>query len=304
MHTQVFQRAWRIAKRFKFISLAFCHAALIFTPGVASSQLLGTPGNAQSDSYMINQTFDRQSFFKDINIWVVTKEFAETFGMRPEMIDPELKGVEAVAFRIEDGGSPLCGMGGKAESCQKPSRCMLEIYVDERKHPLPWVTDQKADWHWRYNSSVALRTSTEKDGIVSLPDPRFIPNRVFKGNSSLHPFWDKNSGKEAVYFDISYLGGDWANASDVLGYKRGVIAGLTLVSFSQWCMSPNAAKRQLVYRLEVREEIMSPTIERFHEFIVPGRFVDQLRSALKAHTEEQLKFLRGVVERASSNQSK
>ena len=41
---------------------------------------------------------------------------------------------------------------------------MLDIYIDEKKHPLPWATDQKADWHWRFNSSVALRTANERDG--------------------------------------------------------------------------------------------------------------------------------------------
>ena len=93
-------------------------AACIAAP--AHAQLIGSSRNASSERYEINQTFDGQSYFRDNNSWVVTKEFADTFGMPPSAVDSELKGIEAAAFRIEDSGRPLCGMGGKAENC-KPS---------------------------------------------------------------------------------------------------------------------------------------------------------------------------------------
>ena len=91
--------------------------------------------NVQSDRYVINQTFDGQSFFKDNNVWVYTPKFAETFGMPQEGVYPELKGIEAAAFRIEDTGYKLCGMGGKAENCKDNYRCIIDIYIDETKTP-------------------------------------------------------------------------------------------------------------------------------------------------------------------------
>ena len=47
----------------------------------------GTERNQSSQRYEINQTFDGQAFFKDNNVWVYTKEFADLFGMPAKHIE-------------------------------------------------------------------------------------------------------------------------------------------------------------------------------------------------------------------------
>ncbi len=108
---------------------------LIFPGGALAQE---KKRNVQSDRYSINQTFDGEAFFKDNNVWVYTQKFADTFGMPPEGIYSELKGIEAAAFRIEDCNYKMCGMGRKAENCMANYRCITDIYIDETKTPLPW----------------------------------------------------------------------------------------------------------------------------------------------------------------------
>jgi hypothetical protein len=264
--------------------------------------------NLTSDRYEINQTFDGQSFTKDNNIWVYTAEFAETFGMPKSGIDPQLTGIEAAAFRVEDPGYKLCGMGGDIKQCMNQERCMLDVYVDERKHPLPWAyPEQMADWHWRYNSSVFLRMPTEKDGIPMKATARFIPNKVFASASSLHPFVDPSTKKEANFFENSRVDGDGDltfNFVNVWGYKRQLIAGLTLISLSPGCVSPNESKKQVLYRLESRDGIFSPALKRFLEFTLPATFTQDIKDILKSHSETNMKYFRSLFENKSTTEPK
>lgn len=264
--------------------------------------------NLTSDRYEINQTFDGQSFTKDNNIWVYTAEFAEIFGMPKNGIDPKLTGIEAAAFRVEDPGYKLCGMGGNVRQCMSQERCMLDVYVDERKHPLPWAyPEQMADWHWRYNSSLFLRIPTEKDGIPVQATARFTPNQVTASASSLHPFADPITTKEAIFLENSRIDGDGDltfNFVNVLGYKRQLIAGLTLISLSHGCISPNESKRQVLYRLESRDKIFSPPLKRFFEFTLPATFTLHIKDVLKTHSETNMKYFRSLFENKSTTESK
>lgn len=252
--------------------------------------------NSASDCYTMNQTFDGRSFRKDNNIWTVTKGFAEAFGMPAEWIDPALSGIEAAAFRIEEGYK-LCGMGGKVEQCMKSDRCMLDIYVDERKHPLPWATAQKADWHERFSSLHWLRTPTEKEG-ARLPDtPNFIPNPAFKSFSSLRPFADPDSKKEAIFLanSSSPNEGDLSfSAAMVYGYHRQAISKLSLVSLNVSCTTPNQSRKQITFRLEARDQIFSPALRRFLEFKLSEKFTQELREVLKAQLEVNSQYYRSL----------
>lgn len=62
-------------------------AGLVFCSSAETQQ---RPRNVTSDRYAVNQAFDGQAFVKDNNFWVYTPSFAETFGMPPEGIDPQL----------------------------------------------------------------------------------------------------------------------------------------------------------------------------------------------------------------------
>jgi hypothetical protein len=73
----------------------------------------------------------RVRFTRDLWIWVVTPEFAKQYCMPKEFVSEELKGAEAIAFKMY--GEPdqsSCGFGGKSEVCDGGSKELrFEIYV-------------------------------------------------------------------------------------------------------------------------------------------------------------------------------
>jgi hypothetical protein len=252
------------------------------------------PLNIQSDRYVVNQTFDQQSFPKDNNVWVYTARFAELFGMAPEGVDPALQGIEAAAFRVEEKSYKSCGMGGKAENCMDEYRCFTDVYVDESRHPLPWANDhQQADWLSDYNSIRWLRTPTERGGRPKAPTG-VIPNPAVDRMFTLHPFADPETRREVNWFqngnapglgDLSY------NVVQVYGYKRNAIAGLTMITLHDGCMTYNTEKKRVTFRLESREEIASPTLKRFHEFQLPVAKSNAIRELRFSRAREYFKEL-------------
>ncbi|MBC3873678.1 hypothetical protein [Undibacterium flavidum] len=72
----------------------------------------------------------RVRYTKDPWIWVVTPEFAAKYCMPEAFIDPELKGVEAVAVKVrEEQDEEICGWGDRVEVCNKARSLRFEIYV-------------------------------------------------------------------------------------------------------------------------------------------------------------------------------
>jgi hypothetical protein len=291
---------WRIGvikdKYIPIIALALVVAGVnAYAQGQAPSQE-GYSRNTLSDRHETNQTFDGQAFTKDNNIWAYTAAFAEIFGMSKDGVDNQLVGIEAIAFRIEDPGYRLCGMGGKVEQCMNQNRCMLDVYIDERKHPLPWLhPEQKADWHWRYSSSFFLRTPTEKDGAPIKETAEFVPNRGINRTSTLHPFADPVSRKEVAWFTNARSSANDGHGGDLVliwGFKRNVIAGLTILSLSQGCTLPNDSKRNssIVFRLESRDSMTGPTIKNFHEFSFPATFSQKIQEAIQLSKEANARY--------------
>ena len=290
-------------------------------PALAQNKSL-TPKkrNVQTHRYVINQTFKGQSFFKDNNVWVYNQKFADTFGMPPEDIYPELKGIEAAAFRIEDTNYKTCGMGGKAENCMDDYRCVTDIYIDETKNPLPWATDQQADWLNEYNSLLWLRLpsapKTPEEKVIDRENNRILykppqggrgtqvpagvmPNLVVNlGTFTLRPFADPVTHKEANYFQNADMPGNSDldyNLVTIYGYKRAVIAGLTMITLRYHYSNRNEKKQVVTFRLESREEIFSPTLKRFHEFQLPKVFGDKIESQLQARTARDVEYYKKLL---------
>ena len=70
-------------------------------------------------------------YTKDNFLWAVTPEFARKFCMSQEFVSSELKGAEAVAFRIvEDADEEHCGWGGREDVCARGKELRFEIYLD------------------------------------------------------------------------------------------------------------------------------------------------------------------------------
>lgn len=244
-----------------------------------------------SKPYIERQTYKvgQQSFYKDNNDWVYTPAFAKTFGMPPENIYPDLKGIEAAAFRIEDPGYKLCGMGGKGENCMTQYRCVTDVYIDETKYPLPWATDEQSDWLAGYSSLQWLQVPNDL-GTQPNPPLGVISDPIARSWFSLHPFADPESHREILLFENSntpYPEDYHSSPVPIDGYKRKAIAGLTMLTLNYNCLRRNSKKPTVTFHFNTYEWVNGhrKMTKRFHEFQLPDGFHNKIDTRLQEKQE-------------------
>lgn len=283
----------------KLILLAL---AVLLAPLVAKAE---DPATVKPKRYEQSQTFKGKSFFKDINIWVYNATFAEYFGMPDAGIEPKLKNIEAAAFRIEPS-SVMCGLAGAVENCRQTYRCMLDIYVDESKHPLPWAVEQQTDWAGDYTSLKSLTYLANEFAIT----PAGVIDSGWGG--MLHPFVNANTHKEANFFhngsgprydDDSY------NHVYVYGYKRQAVnainidkrqsvKGLTMVTLMDYCSTRNSEKKQVNYRLEDRGShglSRDADASISFEFDLPEQFLNQRDAKIQLNDKPDIELYKKLL---------
>lgn len=243
-----------------------------------------------SKPYIERQTYKegQQSFYKDNNDWVYTPAFAKTFGMPPESAYPGLKGIEAAAFRIEEGHK-LCGMGGKEGSCMESPRCVTDVYIDESKYPLPWATDQLADFHPFYSSVQWLQIPGEQGATPSTPTGMKKESWTI-GWSSLHPFMDIQTHDEVFVGHNGNVPKNYepsCGGEPIYSYKRRAIAGLSMISLSYGCMSRNTEKPSVTFRFHSckKDGYKYLPLKQFHEFVLPDVFERKIDARLQEKQE-------------------
>lgn len=249
--------------------------------------------NAQSQRYEVNQTFDGQAFDKDNNIWVYTKEFADLFGMSAQFVEG-IEGAEAAAFRIEDTSYQTCGFGGRVENCKKVEQCLIDLYFDESKIPLPWATDKKSEWLPWYSSMRWLR-SGDQAWLYEQETPKgVIRNEALK--SPLVAFADPISKRQAIF--TSNVGSDRGGEDEitgslvVIGYSRQIYKNLTVVNLRLGC-TINQPKTVNI-RLDAKKDVYGPPIARFNRLRLPEGFVQRIKEQLKAQSERNRVFSRSL----------
>jgi hypothetical protein len=120
-------------------------------------------------------------YVKDRYIWAVTPEFAKKFCMPQEFVSHELKGAEAVAFKLVPGGfGENCGFGGKSEVCAQGVDLRFEIYINrDVKLPVKNEVDFTAPRHGDDSASLIGRTRVVEEYQVQRhkinPVPGWIP---------------------------------------------------------------------------------------------------------------------------------
>jgi len=272
-------------------------------PAIAqdSSGRLSRVTNQSSQRYEINQTYGGQAYFKDNNIWVVNQAFANLFGMPPLFVG-DLQGAAAAAFRIEDSSYQECGFGGKPDACRKIDQCILDLYFDESRTPLPWATDIKMQWKPSYSSMIWLRPldvmKERPHGTLAIEPPAGI-TRNKGGNSAFIPFADPVSKVEASFVTNSnhYDNGRAEQLSGgmyLLGYMRDFYQNLSVVSLQFGCMQTSRPSVD-IWLNSIEDGIFGKPIARFNKVTLPAGFVQQINGRLKAQRDRNTAFYRNLL---------
>lgn len=262
-----------------------------------SQQRLSTPRNQSSQRYEINQTYDGQAFRKDNNIWVYTKEFADLFGMPSKYIE-DVQGVVAAAFRIEDRSYQECGFGGREDACRKVEDCLIDLYFDESKTPLPWATEIKSQWIPLGSSMGWLRPLDPRErphGVLAVePAPSIIRNEILHGQ--LIPFADPLSKREAIFITNTNVGesSGWSmsGAMALLGYTRNFYGNLSVVNLQFGCS--NFTRRTIDIRLEAKRQVFDDPIAGFNRIALPQGFVQRIKDLQKQNSDRNAAFYRSL----------
>lgn len=268
------------------VSLFFASAIwlLASTAQVSAQDLpqrLSHARNSSSQRYEINQTFDGQAYRKDNNVWVYTKEFADIFGMPGQYIG-DVRGVAAAAFRVEDTSFQECGFFGKADACRRVEACLLDLYFDESKEPLPWVTDSKSQWKPSYSSMIWLRPpNVEKErphGTLAIDPPKGVIRNELT-HSAIIPFADPKSKVEAIFTTNanSDRGGpdEVSGALPIRGYMRSFYRDLSVVNV-QFSCTPSSRQDININLDAKRDGVFESPLARFNRVYLPKLFVQRI----------------------------
>ena len=135
----------------------------------------------------------RRSYVVDNYLWVVTPEFARRYCMPETMVSPDLKGAEAIAFRMADGADmDRCRVDDQGRhQCTRQSMARFEIYLSQNLN-LPAANPDvrffenrrnTSEWLFSGNQERVSRSQRYKRGDYSPPSgsiPRY-------GNAFAHP---------------------------------------------------------------------------------------------------------------------
>ena len=285
----------------KLIGLAliiFTSTQTAYTQTVSPQQRLSTERNGSSQRYEINQTFDGQAYYKDNNVWVYTKEFADLFGMPAKYIE-DVQGVAAAAFRIEDSGYQECGFGGQANACRKVEQCLIDLYFDESKTPLPWASDIKTQWLPWYSSMRWLRPLNRAErphGSLAIEPPvRVIRDKGLHGQ--IIAFANPVTRQEANFTSNARSGDGTVDAISggmaIIGYFRNYYQNISVVNLQFSC---ETTRKDIHLRLDAKENgPFGKPIARFNKAYLPQLFVQRINDELKGSSDKNAIFIRSLL---------
>jgi hypothetical protein len=221
-------------------------------------------------------------YTKDKFIWVVTPEFAARFCMPPEFVSNELKGAEAVAFKIvENLDEESCGWGGREEVCAAEKELRFEIYYKTGLIP---KKNQVMQFEWPNSSSRLLigKSKLEWDAIKE----RAAKNRVDKtfhevpfsnqfgllGVDDKQVIWPIVSLSQRAYFQGHAIGIDYLSIQGSTGFfSNPRMEKLGVKKFVIAVRKPN----------ENKHDINRPLTDFAHIIEFPESFIDKVRLADK-----------------------
>jgi hypothetical protein len=193
-------------------------------------------------------------YTKDHFTWAVTPDFAAKFCLPQEFIDPQLKSVEAVAYRIlRNDDEETCGWGGNRESCSTPTAHRFEIYYPSGLIP---KSNDASFFHSTGLGSKFLITMSDAEFGSAVSSAKRL-----KREGAIHPFPEKRislaysekgllsaiSGVAVKqYFQEVFEGTDYLAVETSTGFT----------AFGNWKSNPQG--RQLALIVQKPRDIMIP----------------------------------------------
>ncbi|WP_369150204.1 hypothetical protein [Candidatus Thiodubiliella endoseptemdiera] len=220
----------------------------------------------------------RGTYKKDIHVWVYTSAFAKRFGMPKQWIDDELKGAEALAYRLDlDVYGTKCGYFSEVENCRPSTACIVDMYIDD-KADLPWNTENRFDSRYGSKSIGVLIPQNIKD------DPGWRKRAIKRGQQY-------KLGLDVVYVSGSKIP---LNNYHLLEYDRDIYKNLDYISGAMTCRSFGKSR-------DIKIEIDKPVLRKngsikynygslAHSITTPNSFMQRIEAYDKVQYEPNSLF--------------
>ena len=234
----------------------------------------------------------------DPNVYAYTAEFAQRFQMPDQWITPDLKGADAVAWRMMPSYQE-CGWGGDPKACRQVMECKIDLYFDHRRNPLPWDPTRAERYTDHFNSSVwFLANFPRREALSHLNYPvarrqLFAPVRPGdRAPADSSPFIDPQSGKGLSIQDFSgYV--------PLTGYDREVFPGIALITLlDPGCRGGSSNAAYALANDLVRRPVNPKDKTIAHAILLPPGWRDRIALATKEHQERQDAFFKREGEKA------
>ncbi|WP_151445349.1 hypothetical protein [Lacisediminimonas profundi] len=307
-------------------------ASLAAAAALAATALL--PAHAQSSKarekewrsceggYYTGPREGRRNYTLDKYLWVVTPAFAKRYCMSEKMVSDELKGAEAIAFRMVDGAdNDACSVddAGKPH-CMENSTARFEIYLSQSLN-LPAANPQvtfferartTSTWHIADNRPLAqAKHVLYPKGKYQIPPgelPRFgnpysypDPGHRFgliyahegKGRWPVAPMWE-------VGFRAN-----WVEGIDILILEQqlGTYLGFEMDQYKAATIPQGSLQGQYLIVMDKKKDSRDDNkkdlrTDYAHVIHLPQRFGQQVRqAAMKAGGSSWTEFINSVQQR-------
>lgn len=237
--------------------------------------------------------------YMDPNVYAYTAEFAQRFQMPDQWITPDLKGADAVAWRMMPSYQE-CGWGGDPKACRQVMECSIDLYFDHRRNPLPWDLRRPERYTFIFGSSIRFLSNAPRREALSHPNYTVAKRKLheparpgdhFAADDS--PFIDPQSGKGLSIQNFSgYV--------PFTGYDKEVFPGMALLTLLDiGCRGgPHHGTYVLANDL-VRQPLSAEEKAAIaHTIFMPQSWRDRITQAAKEHQERQDAFFKREGEKA------
>jgi len=279
---------------------------------LAGAWLLTTIFSAQAQTQDLGRSYaDRQNpllsksgpIYIDPNVYAYTAEFAQRFQMPEQWITPDLKGADAVAWRMMPSYQE-CGWGGDPKACRQVMECKIDLYFDHRRNPLPWDPTRAERYTDHFNSSVWFLANFPR--VEAIDHPNYpvsrrnlrVPARPTDGFAAAgSPFIDPQSGKGlSIQYFSQLVGRSGWGYEPLTGYDKEVFPSMALVTL----LDPGCEGRKAAYVWAARglDAFNLQDKSTIHAVLLPPSWRDRITQAAKEHKERQAAFFKREGEKA------
>ena len=260
----------------------------------------------------------RRNYSNDKYLWVATPEFAKRFCLPEHMVSKELKGAQAIAFRMVDGAdSDRCGVDddGKA-NCSENSKARFEIYLPQSLN-LPAANPgvkffeggrTTSEWYLsNINERITKSTRYERGQYQILPGemPRF--RNPFSHPDPGHRFAliyaheGKGRWPVAPLWEVGFRG-DWIQGMDMLILEEQLGMGFSRYLNVEKAKSHGYADWLPVIAMDQRNDFREDKDKRLpddyaHVIYLPKPFAEQVRQASMRRGGNWLDFIKTYQQR-------